>query len=326
MGTRKRSVARSRLAGAPAIPLDGLLLTAAAKAVNKVRMAAKSVGPSPVRRVHDARVAIKRLRTYWRLARPHVPPISWARERDRLGSLAAALAPFREADVARVAVEAQVGRRGDAVVCALLERWIARKQALAGLPAERERTLRAVARRVAGVVAKLERAGGGSLTFEWLEPGLARSYRRGRRTWRKRQRGGNDLEFHKMRGQVKDLQYQVEFLRSLAPNRLNSLHHRVRAIAEALGEAHDLVGLRETLERGRARASVAAPSADWRALLESIRRTMAAQYRRALAEAEAVYGQPPKAWLKGLRTAWVRRNRRKKRAQKMKPRRRQNLT
>jgi CHAD domain-containing protein len=259
-------------------------------------------------RVHEVRVALKRLRTYWRMARPHVAPAAWARERDRLRALAASLAPYRDADVAAVVVETYVGRTGDAAVRGLLRRWVESKTTLAG-PA-REQALRSAVRRMASVPAKLERAGGGAVTWEWLEPGLKRAYRRSKRAWKVCRANGSDVDFHAWRRRIKDLQYLVELLRFLAPHRLGQMLRHIRAIADALGEAHDLVELREALER----AFAASGSRGWsvalsrkrRDLLMHLRQQMAHRYASAQREAVHVYASSVRSWLHMLHRGFQR--------------------
>lgn len=280
------------------------LMAAAHQALARAQAAAFSTQRKPDVRVHEARVALKRLRTYWRTARPHVTPAVWARERDRLRAVAASLAPYRDADVAATVVETLAGKTGDASVRALLRRWVESKHALAGPPVARERALRAAVRRMAGVPAKLERAGGGAVTWEWLAPGLKRVYRRGKRAWQVCRAGGDDADFHAWRRRVKDLQYQVELLRFLAPRRLGRMLRRIRAIADALGEAHDLVGLRDALERAFAasgpRGGSVALSRKRRKLLMRLRRQVAGQYAAARREAAHVYAASTRVWLHAL--------------------------
>jgi CHAD domain-containing protein len=227
-------------------------------------------------------------------------------------------------------VEAHVGRTGDAALRALLKRWVASKRTLAGSPAARERVLRNVARRMTTVVAKLEHAGGGRLTWEWLEAGLARGYRRGRRGWRRCGRGRNDLLFHAWRRRAKDLQYHLDLLRPLAPHRLGRLRRRVQKVAQALGDAHDLLELREALERAfaavRDHGWSSALSGQRRDLLEGIQRAMVGKYRAALKEAEGVYRLPPKTWLRGLRKDWDHHTRKQGAHRRSAPRRAAKLT
>jgi CHAD domain-containing protein len=312
--------AKTGKAGARSAPVSGLLRAAAAKVLADAQAAATAAPAQPTDRVHRVRVCLKRLRTYWRLARPHVAPVAWARERDRLRALAAALAAHRDAAVARAVVEAHLGRTGDAALRSLLQRWVESKRALAGPPAGLERVIRAVARRMATTAPKLERAGGGAVTWDWLAPGLDRTYRRGKQAWRRCRNRGGDAEFHLWRRRVKDLQYQLELLRFLAPHRLGKLRHRVQGVADALGEAHDLVEVRDALERAFAAVrhpggSPAARHERWsgalsrnrRALLEGIRRRMDANYQTALREAQAVFAAAAKDWLNTLRNDWRRR-------------------
>ncbi len=303
----RKLVHRTALAG-PA-GAQALVVNAAVEVVAKVRRAAARTEGNPEARLHRMRVAIKRLRSYWRLVRPHLSAAAGAAERDRLRAVARSLAAFRDADVAAPIVAGLLNKTRDPATRALLQRWARRRRALAGGAAARERALRQALRQLLTVPVRLAEPPPVPEGWLWLEPGLARAYRRGRRCFQACRKGASDEEFHEWRRRIKDLQYFTELLTFLAPHRLGQRLKRIARVADALGDAHDLVELRNGLtaahspvQRGR---PATAPGLGG-ALRRRLEHRITAHYRVALREARPLYSTPPAHWLRVLRADWER--------------------
>jgi CYTH domain-containing protein/CHAD domain-containing protein len=84
--------------------------------------------------------------------------------------------------------------------------------------------------------------------FETLEAALATTYRDGRSALRRVRKDPNDRRVHEWRKSVKYLWYQVQLLHDAAPSVLGPLEKQLDALAEALGDDHDLAVLVQLLD------------------------------------------------------------------------------
>jgi CYTH domain-containing protein/CHAD domain-containing protein len=84
--------------------------------------------------------------------------------------------------------------------------------------------------------------------FDTLESGLVATYRQGRSALRRVHNAPSDRRVHEWRKVVKYLWYQVQLLHDAAPSVLGPLENQLDALAEALGDDHDLSVLVELLD------------------------------------------------------------------------------
>jgi CHAD domain-containing protein len=269
------------------------------------------------RAVHEARKAIKRLRTIVRLLEGQLGRRSSTREHNALGAAAALLAGARDAEVMLNTLEGLLARHpgrlaGKAGVASLRlqlahDRDQAERRVLE--PGNRLRVgdeLRLFRGRAAGWQL-LERPGTGA-----VEDGLSRVYRQGRKRFRRAagKRGGRMRTMHQWRKRVKDLRYSAEALQHEMPAArtsrkgsgraataraeakwLRRLARRADALGEVLGEEHDLAVLGEWI--AAAGAGAGAGRASRRRLLKLIARRRRKLRRRALRAGRELYGRKP---------------------------------
>jgi CHAD domain-containing protein len=76
---------------------------------------------------------------------------------------------------------------------------------------------------------------------------VVRSHRQARKQCRKLSAEAPAEAFHKWRKRTKRLQYQIEFLQPIDPDRWNDLHDRLKELTERLGRHHDLEVLADRL-------------------------------------------------------------------------------
>jgi CHAD domain-containing protein len=267
--------------------------------------------------VHEARKAIKRLRTIVRLLEGELGRRGCSREQDALRAAASLLAGARDAEVKLSTLEGLVSRHpgkpaGKAGVAGLRlqlarERDDAERRVLA--PGNRLRVsdeLRLFRGRAASWQL-LERPGTGV-----LEEGLHRVYRQGRKRFRRAgaKQGARMHTMHQWRKRVKDLRYGAEVLQREAsgarPRRkgsraaaearaeakwLRRLGKQADALGETLGEEHDLAVLGEWIAAHGARAG--AGRATRRRLLKLIARRRRKLRRIALRAGRQLYGRKP---------------------------------
>jgi len=83
--------------------------------------------------------------------------------------------------------------------------------------------------------------------FAAIQPGLLKSYARGRRALRRAYQSSSAPEFHEWRKAVKYHRYQLRLLRNLWPSIMRAWRREAVALSELLGNDHDLVIFRTRL-------------------------------------------------------------------------------
>jgi CHAD domain-containing protein len=126
-----------------------------------------------------------------------------------------------------------------------------------------------------------------------IEPGLVRTYRRGRKRLAAARAEPTPTSLHELRKRVKDLWYHVRLLEDASPTTLRPLRDALHDLEDALGDDHDLWALTTTVQR---MVDVPGGSATV-AMLE--RRTSAARSeleRAAFRLGERIYAERPAAF------------------------------
>lgn len=141
----------------------------------------------------------------------------------------------------------------------------------------------------------------GSEGFAALQGGLAATYQRGRRAMARLRREGTAEQSHEWRKAVKYTWHHLQLLEATAPSVLVPAAQRFHQLSDALGDAHNLAVLRETLE-----ASPSAFGGD-----EAVEPVLAmASLSRAELEQRAIrlglrlYAERPAAFTRRLQAYW----------------------
>ncbi len=245
------------------------------------------------RRIHGARQRLKRVRSLLRVL--EAGPGGRAREaRQSLTRIARMLAGARDADVAAASARELAAMTPRAVELGF-DRIVADLEQEA-VRAHRDRTPLAEVDRLlvslAGEVASL--ADGLSDGPALLDEGLEQAYRRGRRWMRRARLSLATAELHSWRKAAKDLWHLLSLTRQRISRKGQKLAPVLERLANLLGLDHDHAVLAEKL--------ALSPTGDL-ALMAQL--SLIADRRREL-EAEAfelgeeVYGEPPKAFVRGL--------------------------
>ena len=255
--------------------------------------------------VHEARKALKRLRTLLRLVRDNLDPHLYRHELHNFREIGRGLAVARDSQVAVETLAAVMkrfsGELPEVDVGPLRSRLAAEHDdaerrlnsgtAVLG-PATRE--LKAArARTAAWTLAHGD--------FEALSPGLRRIYRRGRRATATAQTDPSTENLHELRKRVKDLWYTTQILRRPAPSKMRSSAHHV---SDLLGEDHDLALLRTQALRHR-RELVGTEALT--ALTGVIDRRRAQLRDEALRECEGLYSRKPRRFVQRIERRWRKR-------------------
>lgn len=259
--------------------------------------------------VHEARKAVKRVRSLLRLVRSGVDRDARRDLDQRLRAAAGGLGEVRDAEVlvgTAAALRAPEDGDGDG----------APDGALDGLhTALEDRRGRIVVRAAAGpaeggavhAATALADAGGDLARLaidgadrDVVTAGLLRTVRRGR-LWLDTPVGSADGEaFHGGRKRAKDLRYQLEFLTPLWPGPLAAQADQLHRLTDLLGDEHDLAVLAATVDaepgllEERHRAAVAARIATRRA----------ARRREALALGRLVHAEGARPFVRRVGRYW----------------------
>jgi CHAD domain-containing protein len=198
--------------------------------------------------VHEARTAIKKVRSLTRLVRPAVKRAR--RENRRLRAVARALSAVRDAHVrTRTLEDLTRGYAGahdpsvQAVAAFLSEQLDEARRAFDRAKGRKhlERHLRKARRRI-------ERWLPGKDRWPALGPGFLQGYRRGQKAMTSAYQSKSDLAFHAWRRAVKSHRHQVHALSRLFPEDLSGRLEELDQLDRLLGDEHDLSALKEAFK------------------------------------------------------------------------------
>ena len=208
--------------------------------------------------VHQSRKSMKRVRALLRLIHSGLPKKVFAFENQSLRDTARLLSEIRSSRGVLDAADSVVALYGDLLADGTFEELIdglERRRDLAELTALEDPNL------VGRVVRSLERAyhrygswptdpetrkvygGGVDDSYSVIEPGLTRTFSRGRRGMVAAYKYPSDGNFHEWRKRVKDFRHQMEFLTPLWPEVVVGMAITLDRLGEILGEDHDLAEL-----------------------------------------------------------------------------------
>lgn len=229
----------------PKVPLDRALRDAASREIESAIAWTKTStrGASSTRRTHEIRKSMKRLRALSRLIREGIPERRWIELNREFRSIARSQAGRRDGDVL-LATIALLSKNCEPAVAPSLRKLAAAvklqrvaKQSAAKVSARQlEARLRAVSSGIQKLAIRHPEA--------TVKSGLARCWRKVRRTARDAGDTPTDEAFHELRKAVQVYQRQMQLFQATDPGTLKPRIKAARTIAEILGEEHDLSMLR----------------------------------------------------------------------------------
>ncbi len=257
------------------------------------------IGADSESAVHEARKSLKKARALLRLERAALPSKPRRAANVRLRDAGRRLSAQRDQQVALRTLddlsERFPGRLSKAAFTRV--RRALRKAGGGG------RGGHALGPTAAAVAAELEAAremigewAGAARRWKDLEPGLARTYARGRSAFAAVEARPADERLHAWRKRVKDLWYHQRFLQPLWPEVLGAQVKALDALGELLGSDQDLANLRRTLlalEDGQA-----PPAADVDPLLELIDARRAELQDQARPLGRRIYAERTNAYVR----------------------------
>lgn len=218
-----------------------------ARAVRRLR---EDAAEDAVEAVHDARKAVKKERALLRLMRGQLPRKARRRENRALRDASRRLSDARDAEVLVDTLDALAahdsGQLPAAAFAAVREPLLARREASRATLDDPRRLdaaaseLDASRRRVSEL--SRERAG-----LDGLVPGLRRTYRRGERSFAAARAAPDKESLHAWRKRVKDLWYELRLLAEMGGKIVEGHGKDAHALADLLGDDHDLAVLRDAI-------------------------------------------------------------------------------
>jgi CHAD domain-containing protein len=262
----------------------------------------EGIDRDPVEAVHTARKAIKKERALLRLVRKSISRSERRRLNASLRAAGRKLSATRDAEVLVKALDDLHERFAGQVPVAAFTAFRShledeRARARARLD-DRDLTP-AVARDLARIRGRIEGWQLRSEGWDALGGGLARSYRRGRRAFRRAQSEPSMENLHEWRKRTKDLWYHLRLVAPVGGHGVKGQSKDAHILADLLGDDHDLAVLRQALLTHGAQVP-----ADLDALLGLIDHRRDQLQDAAMLAGERVYAERPKAFTRRLRHCW----------------------
>lgn len=237
--------------------------------------------------IRQARRHLKKLRALLRLIRDQIPVGLFKKENRSFRDLGRYLAPIRDARVVvktATLLENKVPKPGTALARAIA--IFKQRDAALRTPDARSRRclhlLELAHRRVETWPIE-------NLTHRNLREGVRKTFRRGRKAFRKAMSEPKDEVLHNLRKRVKDLHYEVHILNSKGTFGTEKTCANLVRLDDALGDDHDLAVLTGHLRRPR----FPMEKEELREILEEIRKRRSRLQKRALILAEKLYSKKP---------------------------------
>jgi CHAD domain-containing protein len=290
-----------RLHPGEALP-DGLRRCAREQLDRAIDQLSLRVADDPVEAVHEARKSLKKARSLLRLGRGTLASDERRRDNDALRRAGRKLSAARDAEVMLEATdglaERFAGRVPQTTFDAIRRHLVAERDAArarlleSGLTGQVAEELGAVRSRVDAW--DLRRDG-----WRALEPGLDRSYARGRAALERARRDPTAENLHEWRKRTKDLWYHLRLLKPLAPGIVGGAAKDADKLSKLLGDDHDLAVLHATLEDGAGDLKV-----DMDAVLALIDHRREQLQADALPLGQRLYAERRKVFVARMRRYW----------------------
>jgi CHAD domain-containing protein len=251
-------------------------------------------------RVHEARKAFKRSRAMLRLVRKELDAQTYAGLNRTFRDAARRLAALRSNWVLRE-LAGRLGSESEDRVA--VEAFAVLRDSLEGGGPDEMVDLDDEGRLTAALSAARDRLDRWPIVrddFELVRPGLSRVYRTGRKRMNAARREPSGERLHEWRKVVKYLWHQVEVLAPTKPTVLEPFAETIHALANLLGDEHDLC---DVLRAAR-RAGVLAGEVELRAVEQQVGEERSRIRRAIWPIAEQVYREKPGEFAARLAAYW----------------------
>lgn len=281
-------------------PLGKGIRRIAAEQIEKAR-AQITAGQDPTREIHEARKAIKRIRALLKLARAGLGAETFRTENARFRAIGAAMAPARDESVVRATL-LRLSAAADPAGAAALGRLAS---TLGDRPGDDPAAACATRDDVAGLLDRalrqVRRLKIAPESFETLERGLVRNYRRGRDAFDVAYAEGSDEDFHAWRKCVQVHWRHMALLSRAAPKLFEAHIAAARDLSQALGDDHDFAILKV---RVAALPEGALSDADRDVIGRMIAARQQALRQSARLSGEMIFAERPRAHGRRIAAVW----------------------
>jgi hypothetical protein len=241
-----------------------------------------------------------------RLVRDEVGEEVYRRENDRFRETGRMLSGARDAEVKLETIDALREAGGEMPTKAALRRYIyaleSERDEHSRADAERRELAKRIETELEAGRAALDDWSLGSGDWDLFEPGLARSYRRGRNRFADAREDPSAENVHAWRKRVKDLWYHLRILRKAWPAVIGETADEAHELADLLGDHHDLAVL---VEDARGRPDRFDSKDDLKALVAAAEARQNALLGEALDLGARVYAEKPKAFARRYESYWA---------------------
>jgi CHAD domain-containing protein len=275
----------------------GVRRIAATRADDAIERLSGAGDGDPAAAVHEARKDLKKLRSLLRLVRDELGEDLYSRENDRYRDAGRLLSAARDAEVKLETLTA-LEERDDELPGEAVEGLRSRLEG----EREDERPDRDAA--TAAIVGGREAIEDWSLEHDdWraVEPGLRRSYKRGRKRMKRAARDPSAENVHDWRKRSKDLWYHLRLVRQAWPELLGDTADQAHELADLLGDHHDLAVLASA---ARSDAGLRAAPDEQARVLASIERRQTELFDGALSVGRRVYAEKPREFSARVGAYW----------------------
>jgi CHAD domain-containing protein len=253
--------------------------------------------------IHGARKDLKKMRAVLRLIRVELGEDLFKSENSRYRDAGRLLSGTRDAEVKLETLSALRDRFGEDLPTLAARQW------KATLERERNEVVDAAHGETAGQIdaageaieeGRVRILGWPLEADDWslVGPGLAKGYERGRRAMKRTLAEPRPENVHEWRKRAKDLWYQLRIVREAWPSLLGETADQAHALADLLGDHHDLAVLADDLA---SRDEIGAKSG----FGDAIERRQDELLAAALELGERLYAEKPKAFKRRLKRFWL---------------------
>jgi CHAD domain-containing protein len=258
--------------------------------------------------IHEARLHLKKLRALLRLAREAAPD-SCQRENALLRDIARALSTQRDRQAMIDALDkllrhaehewGESGRHLDSF--RKLRSQFVESQQQESNGTDFEQLVTKVVEQLRLAVARVDEWTSAARNDEIVSAGFAESYRRGRRALRAALSSATAENLHEWRKQIKYHRYQVRLFQDAWPVVLEAHYEELKRLSDLLGDDHDLVVLKQSLNGGCAHELDAGAVAELDQLIERRRSELQAE---AIPLGRLLFAEKPKRLTQRIVRYW----------------------
>jgi CHAD domain-containing protein len=253
--------------------------------------------------IHEARKSIKKVRAVLRLMRAELGN-TYRKENARLGRIGRRLSGFRDATASIEIFDALQSRHPEELPPGSFKtirlKLVARRAAT-----ERRGNVSAALKRIASTLRHasarvkawpIEKDG-----FQAIAPGLEATFRAGRKALSRAQKHPRAENYHEWRKRVKDHWYHIRLIEDLWTDVMLGYEKSLKELETWLGDDHNLVVLRETVEATPEFYGMSKEVAALFDLMESYQKELRGN---ALSLGQRIYEEKPKQFVERMKQLW----------------------